>query len=308
MRGYSIDDLEKLSGIKAHTIRIWEKRYHLLTPSRTDTNIRYYSDDDLKKLLNVSVLTGHGMKISKISKHTDYQLHEKVKALVEKPEESDAVYKAYYHSMIGAIMKYNEKDFDKSWLLCIRNFGLYNTVKQVLYPLLTRVGLMWRVDELYPAQEHFLSCLIARKLLAVTDSLKTKIRAGKTVLLFLHEEELHEIPLIFSNYLLRHHGIATIYLGARVPIQNLKKVIEECEPSALMTFFTTKHSLNFFADYLNQLKKVVAHREIFIGGNPFFFNLSRLPQQVKWMNSIADFENEFSLRPLPSKKYLSHEK
>lgn len=177
---YSIRDLEKLSGINTHTIRIWERRYHLLKPMRTKTNIRYYTNDDLRKLLNISILSNHGIKISHISQHSDHQLHDKVISLMEGKESISVAFESYINAMMVAGLEFDEQQFETSWSQCMKHFGVYKTMTEIIYPLLKRVGLMWSVERMNPAQEHFLSCLVERKLMAGISELKLKYREVKT--------------------------------------------------------------------------------------------------------------------------------
>ncbi|MEO5673681.1 MAG: MerR family transcriptional regulator [Chitinophagales bacterium] len=290
MTRYSIYDLEKLSGIKSHTIRIWEKRYGILKPLRTNTNIRYYSNDDLKRILNISVLSQSGIKISVISKLSEQQIHLEIVRLLGKTDHEPVVYKTYMHFMQAAALQYDENEFEKNWIKCVKHLNLHITMTRVIYPLLKSVGLMWSVDQMNPAQEHFLSCLIEKKLMVATNELGCPNEKKGKYLLFLHEEEDHSIPLLFSNYVLRSHGFKTIYLGSRVPLINLVEVITSTNPSHLLTFFITKQPHEFFAEYLSKVKRISFSKTILIGGNPGYVSDLRLSPMIKCIDSIVEFE------------------
>lgn len=214
MAVYSIKELEKLSGIKAHTIRIWEKRYNLIDPHRTNTNIRYYTDNDLKKLLNVAVLNRHGIKISSIAKLNDLELREEIIRVSSSSDSSDTIIDSLVLAMIDLDEYKLESMIDKS----IRKVGFKATVKEVLYPFLQKAGILWLSGDVYPAQEHFVSFMIRHKIIAATEQLsRTYNPEAKKFLLYLPEGDWHEIALLFSHYLIREANHEVIYLGQSVP-------------------------------------------------------------------------------------------
>ena len=218
MAVYSIKELEKLSGIKAHTLRIWEKRYNLIDPHRTNTNIRYYTDEDLKRILNVSVLYRHGIKISSIAKLNDLELREEIFRVTTTSASSDSIINSMVLSMIDLDEYRLEAMIDKS----INKIGLKSTVTDVLYPFLEKVGILWQSGDVYPAQEHFVTFLIRQKIIAATDRISNTFNAeGKKFLLFLPEGEWHEIALLFAHYLIVEANHEVIYLGQSVPYSDI---------------------------------------------------------------------------------------
>jgi DNA-binding transcriptional MerR regulator len=218
MAVYSIKDLEKLSGIKAHTIRIWEKRYNLIEPHRTNTNIRCYTDNDLKKILNVAVLNRHGIKISSIAKLNELELREEIIRVSKVSDSNDTLIDSMVLAMIDLDEYKLEAMIDKS----IRKMGIKETVTDVLYPFLEKVGILWLSGDVYPAQEHFVSFLIRQKIIAATDSISHPFNPNsKKFLLFLPEGEWHEIALLFSQYLIREANHEVIYLGQSVPYSDV---------------------------------------------------------------------------------------
>ena len=218
MAVYSIKEMEKLAGIKAHTIRIWEKRYNLIEPHRTNTNIRYYTDSDLKKILNVAVLYRHGIKISSIAKLNELELKEEIIRVSTTSHSSDILIDSMILSMIDLDEYKLEAMIDKS----ILKIGLKATVTDVLYPFLEKVGILWQSGDVYPAQEHFVSYLIRQKIIAATDHISNTFNPeGKKFLLFLPEGEWHEIALLFAQFLIREANHEVIYLGQSVPYSDV---------------------------------------------------------------------------------------
>lgn len=222
MKGqYSIKDLEKLSGIKAHTLRIWEKRYGVIEPKRTDTNIRYYTDEELKKVLNIAILNNYGIKISKIVGLSPEELHAKV-VEIGNEEVSESV---QMESLVVAMVEMDEARFEKILVNCTIRLGFEQTMMKVIYPFFRKVGLLWQTGAINPAQEHFISNLIRQKLIVAIDSqgLMSK-KDSRKFLLFLPEGELHEIGLLFYSYLIQKAGHKVIYLGQSVPVKDVVTV------------------------------------------------------------------------------------
>ncbi|MCB0487458.1 MAG: MerR family transcriptional regulator [Cyclobacteriaceae bacterium] len=234
MGRYSIKELETLSGIKAHTIRIWEKRHRLIIPQRTPTNIRFYSDDDLKKIINVSVLNNHGMKISKIAEMTDSQIQSEIVQLTTQKSEADL----FIEQLIIAMVDMEEEQFEKILSHLIVKFGFEKMITDITYPFLEKIGILWQTGNIDPAQEHFISNLIRQKIIVAIDSLPFASKDAKRVVLFLPENELHELGLLFYHYILRKHGYKTFYLGQHVPQNDLVSVCKKHRPDFLVTALT----------------------------------------------------------------------
>ena len=218
MAVYSIKELEKLSGIKAHTIRIWEKRYNLIDPHRTNTNIRYYTDEDLKKILNVALLNRQGIKISNIARLNDLELKEEIIRVSNSSHSHDTIVDSLVIAMIDLDAYKLESIIDKS----ILKVGFKSTVMDVLYPFLNKVGILWRSGDVNPAQEHFVANLIRQKIIAATEQLPGIYKPGsKSFLLFLPEGEWHELSLLFAQYLVKEAGHNVLYLGQSVPYSHV---------------------------------------------------------------------------------------
>jgi DNA-binding transcriptional MerR regulator len=249
MGKYSIKELEKLSGIKAHTIRIWEKRHRLIQPQRTNTNIRFYSDDDLKKIINVSVLNNNGLKISKIAGMSGDEMNRKILELTTTKSESSI----YIDQMVIAMVELDEEKFEKILVGLTLRFGFERTVVDVIYPFLEKIGVLWQTHHISPAQEHFISNLIRQKVIVAIDSLPIPAKAAKKVMLFLPEHELHEISLLFSSYRCRKAGFRTCYLGQAVPFDDLKSTFEVHHPQILLTCITSAISKIALENYISKL-------------------------------------------------------
>lgn len=236
---YSIKDLEILSNIKSHTIRIWEKRYNVLNPERTDTNIRYYTNEDLKRLLNVSFLNKHGMKISKIMEMSEVEIHTAVQSLNLSHSDNDTL----IENLIVAMIDLSEAYFHKTLNASTGSLGFENTMTDIVFPFFHKIGIMWQTGVINPAQEHFVSNIIRQKIIAATENLKyTQDDSLSKVVLLLPEGELHELSLLLCNYALRKRGYPTIYLGQAVPLESLQRIIEITSPDIMVCSIT--NSLN----------------------------------------------------------------
>ncbi len=264
---YSIKDLERISGIKAHTLRMWEKRYDLLTPERSDANIRAYGDDDVRKLLNVKTLLDGGWKISHVGELGMEELQAEVKKAFDSKESGAMDFAPYIHALTAAMLDINEREFDRVFTAATTRFGLKETMMQVINPFLQKVGLMWTVWELHPGHEHFASNVIRRKLFGAIDQLMPMAPKPERFLLFLPEGESHEIGLLFANYWLRSQGFEVVYLGQNVPFDSLSEVAGIKRPDKLLTFFIANRPVEATNEYLHHLSAQFGQQAIFIAGD-----------------------------------------
>ncbi len=253
MGQYSIKELETLSGIKAHTIRIWEKRHQIIEPQRTTTNIRYYSDDDLKKLINVSLLNSNGLKISRIAGMSNEELTSEVVQLTTNKNEASL----FIDQLIITMIDMEEEQFEKLLSHLIMKFGFEKTVTEILYPFLEKIGILWQTGNITPAQEHFISNLVRQKIIVAIDSLPFPAKEAKKVVLFLPENELHEIGLLFFHYVIRKLGLKTYYLGQHLPYEDLFQVCQIHDPDFIITSISVtqkpKKTWEYFQKLINQL-------------------------------------------------------
>ena len=233
---YSVAQVEALTGIKAHTLRIWERRYDFLDPARTPTNIRYYSDEQLKKLLNFGILVRNGYRISKLSKMSAEEVYEEVsKVLADPHSESSDEMKGLTLSML----EMNEEDFDDIFERQVMRKGFFKTITETIYPFLQYVGVLWTTNKAMIAQEHYMSNLVRQKLIAAIERLSIPPKDAPSIVFFLLEGEEHEIGILLATFVAKEMGWNVYYLGQGVPIPNIKKVIDIVEPDLLMTMFVT---------------------------------------------------------------------
>lgn len=286
MAAYTIRDLERISGIKAHTIRIWEKRFGLIEPERTSTNIRTYCDAELRKLLNVSILNKNGYKISRIAKLTIEEIFVNINKLSENPCDTES----QIDNLALAMIDLDELKFEKILSRSIIQFGFEDTVIKVIIPFLVRIGIMWQTGTINAAHEHFISNLVRQKMFVAIDSLVAgNSPNSKTALLFLPEGELHEMGLLFTNYLIRKKGHRVIYLGQNVPLNDLIEVAKKCYFEVLVTSFISSVSAEDIMNYLQILNEKIPGKTIYITGDlsahvkiPFLENMKYIdsPQSL----------------------------
>lgn len=250
MSNYSIKDLEQLSGIKAHTLRIWEQRYNIINPKRTDTNIRTYDDNDLKLVLNIALLKDHDYKISEIAKLSLEELSKEVLAISDK----QLNYPDQIHALTIAMIDIDEERFEKIMSTNILQFGFENTMVNIIYPFLSRIGTLWVTGSIGPAQEHFITNLIRQKIIVAIDGQIIKPNAdSKKYILYTPEGEFHEIPLLFANFILRARHNKVIYLGQSMPFSELQFICQHHKPDCLFTVITSTPGQDEIQQYINRL-------------------------------------------------------
>ena len=285
---YSIKDLEKFSGIKAHTIRVWEQRYGLLNPERTDSNIRFYDEEQLKHLLNISLLANNGHKISKIAKYSSDEFNQEVRSIYERfeNEASSEAVKVKINGLIIAMLELDELKFEKIFSTSLLKRGFEGTILELIYPFLQRIGIMWRTGEVSCAQEHFITNLIRQKVLVAIDAIPLATGDNEKFLLFLPESEFNELLTLLSTYILKSKGKQCIYLGQDIPFQDLKSVAEITSPHALMTFLTEPVSQEESQEYINQLADTFPSESVIISGNVSFLHDLDRPGNVTIIDSL----------------------
>ncbi|HZH96284.1 MAG TPA: MerR family transcriptional regulator [Flavisolibacter sp.] len=238
---FTIKELESLSGIKAHTIRIWEQRYQFLKPSRTSTNIRRYNNDELKTLLTVALLNKYGYKISRIDEMHPEQRTEAALQL----REPDAKQEFVINELIGCMVDLKNIEFEKLLNKQIAEDGIEETVTGVIFLFLERVGILWQTNRLRPVQEHITTSIIRQKLIHAIEGQPFADNNAPLFVLFLPEGEHHELGLLYVYYLLRKHGLGCLYLGANVPLKDLEYVVEVKKPDYLYLHLTTYPQTRF---------------------------------------------------------------
>ena len=252
---FSIKDLENLSGIKAHTIRIWEKRYNVLEPTRTDTNIRLYDLASLQKLLNITLLHNHGYKISKISKYPPEKIPQLVREIVsDKSAKSHAI-----SAFKMAMMNFDHTKFFSTYNTLLAEKSFREVFYEVFIPLMTELGLLWQSDTITPAHEHFLSYLIKQKLLINTEKVQVlePTKRDKVFVLYLPMNEIHELGIMYLNYEILDHGYKTIYLGESVPTDSLNDLNKYFDNIIFVSYMTVQPDKEHVNDYVKEIQQTV---------------------------------------------------
>lgn len=292
MGKYSIKDLEKISGIKAHTIRMWERRYGLIEPQRTETNIRFYSDCDLKRLLNVSILNHNGIKISHIAGLTDAEIKNRVLDLSIDGRSSSV----QIESLMVAMLELDETKFMNGLSSSIIKLGFEVSVETVLFPFLERIGVLWQAGTINPAQEHFISNLIRQKLfVAIDNEMQSPVQNGPRIIMFLSEHEQHEIGLLFYNLLARKEGMNVVYLGAGVPLEDLSLVHRLRPADVFMTSFITAMDKQEMEDLLREYHKRFPDIPFYLSGLQMELLQPELPEGFTVVNKVRVFKERLRL-------------
>jgi DNA-binding transcriptional MerR regulator len=249
---YSIKDLENLTGVKAHTIRIWEKRYELLEPMRSETNIRNYNEKSLLKLLNIALLNENGVKVSKIAKLSENEIYLKVRELVvEKEHPLHAI-----NDFKVAMLNFDRQRFDNTYNQLLAQSSFRDIFLKVFIKLLEDIGLLWISNTITPAHEHFISTLIKQKLLINIERVQgVKVKSKKTFVLFLPQNEIHDIGILYIHFELLLKGYESVYLGPSVPIASLLGLQEVFEEIEYVSYFTVEPSINKVEPFLNEMSK-----------------------------------------------------
>ncbi|MFO7614600.1 MAG: MerR family transcriptional regulator [Bacteroidales bacterium] len=260
---YSIKDLERLTGVKAHTIRIWEKRYNIVEPRRTESNIRFYCDHDVKKLMNISILLRHGYKISRLAGFDQHELSKKVMEVSIVSNGHDSL----IENMVISMIEMDESRFEKILNQAIIKEGFENAVFKILYPFFERIGVLWQTGSINPAHEHFITNLVKQKIYVAIDSLSvTPGPSAKTFLLFLPEWDLHDLGLLVYDYLIKSNGHKVIFLGQNVPEEDIYAVSDFLQPDYFLIGFSNSVQKEKLEAYIGRLSERYPSNKIFITG------------------------------------------
>jgi len=290
---FTIKDLESFSGIKAHTIRIWEQRYGLLNPERTDTNIRKYTDKDLKALLNIGLLNNLGYKISKIAQMSEIQILDVIRKQAENGQQNEQ----QLHLLKIAMLNYDEALFSSVLDPQISQLGLEQAYRQVVVPFLNHIGLLWQSDAICPAQEHFISALIRQKVLAHTETIGTLVepKLARPVVLFLPELEIHELSLLVLHFIFKKKGYKSIFLGQSVPLEDLKQVMSRLGDVDFVSILTTSPSSVLLPDYLKKAARLVEETDshFHLTGSNLKGLKSPNPISITFYSNLSDLESAF---------------
>jgi len=291
MNHFTIKDIENLSGIKAHTLRIWEQRYQLFVPKRKESKHRYYDNEDLKQILRISQLYHNGVKISKIALLSEDSI--RTMALGKAVEQSTV---SYVHQLVEASIDFDEEAFERTLDKAFKQFGFESTIIEIVYVFLERVGLLWLTDHMIPAQEHFASNIVKRKIIAQIEMLKVKpAPSSGTYVLFTLEGEHHEIPLLLTHYLMKASGKRCIYMGIDVPVSDLHAYVMHKKPTHLYFHAITHLSEQSVDDWVAAISSQFKDQQIIMSG-PLTKEISRQHANLRVLyslNEMLDFAKQF---------------
>lgn len=284
MNSFTIKDLENLSGIKAHTIRIWEQRYNFLKPQRTTTNIRYYSSDELKTVLNIALLNKYGFKISRLDKMMPAEIKEQILSLGD----SRAIQERIINDLVKEMVDLNMETFEQIIADHIVVKGIERTVIQVIFPFLEKIGILWQTGHINPAQEHLVTNIIRQKLIVAIETTVSHVKLDKTFLLFLPEGEHHELGLLFMYYLLKSRGATTIYLGANVPVKDAEFVVKLKKPDIVFIHLTATATNFNFDKFLLNIQQRFNGANTVISGYLTQSYQKKIPPSVHFKRSLSE--------------------
>lgn len=286
---FSIKNLEHLSGIKAHTIRIWEKRYNLFEPERTNTNIRLYNLENLQKLLNVTLLYNNGYKISKIASLSPQEINENVHKLTINKNGDDWSIGLFKLAMIN----FDQRLFTKTFNDLLEQFSFSEIFKNVFVPLMNELGVLWQTNSISPSHEHFITSLVKQKIHAMCEDLQQKStrRTDRRFVLFLPDNEIHELGLLYLQYEVLNNGFQCVFLGQSVPIESLRNLIDIGEPITFISYFTIEPAQDKIESYLNTFNSEIIENidsELWILGYQVQFMSDEMPDKMRKFSSIDD--------------------
>jgi len=262
MNAFTIKDIENLTGIKAHTIRIWEQRYSFLNPNRTGTNIRVYSNEELKTVLNIALLNKYGFKISHIAQMNEKELKNKILSLTNSQAQQERIVNEMLNCMIDIDFEQFESILDQH----ISRLGIEKSITQIIFPFLERVGILWLTSNINPAQEHLITNIIRQKIILGIETVTSIFNSSKLCIVFLPEGEHHELGILFIHYLLKSKGIKVIYLGANVPIADIEYLCKIKSPDFIYSHLTSlAHNFNF-EKFLNFIGQKIPNQPAIISG------------------------------------------
>jgi len=285
MTKYPVSQVESMTGIKAHTLRIWERRYQFLHPRRTNTNIRFYTDDQLKMLINISILNRNGVRISKVDQMSEAEIHERVEMILNNDDKSveDDI-----QGLTLAMLEMNEDKFTKIYEAHIIRKGLLKTITEVIYPFLSHVGMLWITNKAYPAQEHFITNLIRQKVISAIESFTKVPPNAPSIILFLPDGENHELGLLLSSFVARDLGWKVYYLGQNVPREDIEEVCELVQPDALLTMLMAPRKDT--PVLIDELLVSMKGRPFFISGNQELVNSLDHQDNITFISNPHELE------------------
>ncbi|MFB6343920.1 MerR family transcriptional regulator [Saccharicrinis sp. FJH62] len=282
---YTIKDIEALTDIKAHTIRIWEQRYKIVHPDRTEGNSRRYSDEQLKKVMNIAFLNKRGTKISRISRMSTTEIAEKVRNF-NKPDSSDI---DTIDQIIGAVLDQDDMLLEVLFNRSVSAMGMEETINLIIRPVMKQIGVLWQTGTIDTTQEHFLSNFVRQKIITAIDGLPAPTKKH-TFILFLPDEELHELGLLFYNYILRNMGYKVIYLGQSVPLEDLKIYHHIRDFDLLLTTKTSYILEEELQKIVDDISQTFNKKILLISGLQFENKQIKFPPNTKFFRSANELK------------------
>ncbi|MBT8190948.1 MAG: MerR family transcriptional regulator [Bacteroidia bacterium] len=279
--------MESLSGVKAHTLRIWEKRYNIIKPKRTSTNIRYYTDDDLRNLLNVCYLYKNGHKISKIAKMSS----EEIKSQVEQYSDISLNFNDEHDALMMFIYQFDSYNFNKVLDNHICQNGLMETMSQVIYPLLDKLSLAWLAGSFQAAHESFVTQIIKSKIQNSIEQLDEECHFKPTFLIYLPKAEKQELSLLYLHYLLKKNSCRVINLGVEVDLDDVILAMKSCSPDFVFTIINQAMYNISFQEYVNQLCSVNKKTRLIVTGYQVVSQNIAWPEQSLILKNLSDTIN-----------------
>jgi DNA-binding transcriptional MerR regulator len=284
MNAFSIKDLENLSGIKAHTIRIWEQRYSFLKPQRSKTNIRFYGNEELKTVLNIALLNKYGFKISHIDKMTPVEVRDKIISL----SYAEAYQERFINELVQHMVDLDIEKFEQTLIVFIKSKGIDKAITQLIFPFLEKIGILWLTNHMNVAQEHLVTNVIRQKLIIGIENITPYSQNNKSALLFLPEGEHHETGLLYLYYLLKSRDIQVLYLGANVPSKDLEFVAHLKKPHSIFTHLTSIPGRFNFEKFIQQMHQRIPSIPMIISGKMAQGFAKKLPQNIFLKKSMDD--------------------
>ncbi|MCW3112248.1 MAG: MerR family transcriptional regulator [Segetibacter sp.] len=290
MNAFTIKDIENLSGVKAHTIRIWEQRYNFLKPRRSDTNIRYYSNQELKTILNIALLNKYGFKISHINKMEYSEINQKLISLSHHYAQQEWIINQLISFMVDLDLDLFEELLEEQ----IEAKGIEKIINEIIFPFLEKIGILWLTNNINAAQEHLVTNIIRQKLLVGIENTVSQIKSEKVALLFLPEGEFHELGLLYVYYLLKNQGVKVLYLGADVPLPDVHFIVKAKKPDYLYTHLTSLAPNFNIERFLNNLHSKIHEVPVLISG-PFTASYQKnVPANIELKKSLSEVKEYIS--------------
>ena len=278
---YSIKDMEHLTGVKAHTLRIWEKRYNIITPKRTSTNIRYYTDEDLRTMLNVCFLNNKGYKISKIAQMSPEQIKEEF----NKHSAVDLNEKDSIDILMVFVLELDSYNLSKILSQYIDQLGLERTMGELIYPLMDRLGMAWLSGELQNMHESFVTQLIKLKIQSCIDILPEESNFSPSYIIYLPQGDTQELSLLYLHYLLKLKRCKVVNLGYDASMQDAIAACKVVKADYLFTIINNELPVMSIDDYILEISASIEPTQFLATG----FQVISLPEKLR--EKVTVFKN-----------------